>query len=117
MLDIPAALVIGSICGLLGALFISINTRLTICRKKYINTGPRKLIEAFCLASITALTFYMVTFSRRNDCILKPQTNTNGNFRFFCPENYYNPFASLVFNTESGIIRQLLNQPVEMKNN
>lgn len=88
-----------------------------MARKKYINTGPRKLFEAICLALITAITFYMVTFARRNDCIAKPQTNTDGNFKFFCPENYYNPFASLVFNTESGIIRQLLNVPVEIKNN
>ena len=32
--------------------------------------------------------------------------------RFLCPENEYNTLATLVFNTEGGIIRSLLRVPI-----
>jgi len=79
LLDIPAALVIGSICGILGSLFIFINTRLAVCRKRRINTGCRKLFEAIFFAVITAGVFYMVSFARREDCLIKSRTNFDRN--------------------------------------
>ena len=36
-------------------------------------------------------------------------------FQFTCPDGYYNPFASLVFNTEAGILRQFLQYPIHIK--
>lgn len=86
MLDIPAALVIGSICGILGSLFIYVNVRLAVIRKKYIKTNLVKLFEAIMFAIVTALVFYMVAFARRSDCVAKPTTYLDRTFRFFCPE-------------------------------
>lgn len=117
LLDIPAAVAIGSICGILGSLFIYVNVRCSVLRKKYIKTNLAKLFEAIMFAIVTASVFYMVAFARRFDCVAKPTTYLDRTFRFFCPEGEYNPFASLIFNTEGGIIRQLLNVPVVIKNN
>lgn len=111
----PAALLIGAICGCLGSIFIYINTKLAILRKKYIDTRLKKIIEVGFFGFITAAIFYAVCLSRKNDCVLKPATYLDRTFQFYCPEGYYNPFASLVFNTEGGIIRQLLNVPVTIK--
>jgi len=86
VLDIPAALVIGSICGILGSLFIYVNVRLAVIRKKYIKTNLVKLFEAIMFAIVTALVFYMVAFARRSDCVAKPTTYLDRTFRFFCPE-------------------------------
>lgn len=117
LLDIPAAIVIGSICGVLGSLFIFVNTRLAVCRRRCITTGCRRLIEAMFFGLLTAGVFYMVSFARREDCLVKQRTNIDRTFRFYCPDGFYNPFASLIFNTEGGIIRQLLNVPVVIRAN
>ena len=37
--------------------------------------------------------------------------------RFRCPEGYFNPLATLLFNTEGGTIRTLLDFPSQLKNN
>jgi hypothetical protein len=115
LLDLPAALVIGAVCGLLGSLFIFINSNLAIKRKKYINTPFKKVAEVVFFGLLTSSVFYLVTFSRRYECVPKPTTYLDRTFQFYCPDEYYNPFASLVFNTEGGIIRQLLNVPVVIK--
>lgn len=117
LLEFPAALVIGSVCGVLGALFISINTRLAICRKKMVTTKSRKIMEGIFFGLLTSAVFYLVAFYRRNDCIPKPEAYLDRTFRFYCPDGYYNPFASLIFNTEGGIIRQLLDVPIAMNRN
>ena len=36
LLDLPAAIVIGAVCGILGSIFIYVNVNLAIFRKKYI---------------------------------------------------------------------------------
>jgi len=69
MLDIPAAIVIGSVCGVLGSLFIFINVRLAVLRKKYIKTGIAKLLEAILFAIVTAFVFYMVAYTRPVTCV------------------------------------------------
>ena len=115
LLDIPAALVIGAVCGVLGSLFIYVNVSLGVYRKKYINTKTKKILETIFFAFLTSTLFFLVTLSRKNECIEKPVTYNDTTFRFYCPEGYYNPFASLVFNTEGGTIRQLLNFPVVFK--
>jgi len=115
LLDIPAALVIGAVCGVLGSLFIYVNVSLGVYRKKYINTKTKKILETVFFAFMTSTLFFLVTLSRKNECIEKPASYNDTTFRFYCPEGYYNPFASLVFNTEGGTIRQLLNFPVVFK--
>lgn len=69
VLDIPAALVIGSVCGVLGSLFIFINVRLAVLRKKYIKTGLAKLLEAIIFPIVTATVFYMVAYTIPVTCV------------------------------------------------
>ena len=116
LLDIPAAVFIGGVCGCLGALFIHVNVSLAILRKKYINTNAKRLAEAAFFAFMTSTVFFMAVFLRRDNC--KPTLDTEdkeSQFRFYCPWGQYNPLGSLIFNTEGGTIRQLLDFPVVVR--
>lgn len=112
MLDLPAALIIGIVAGLLGALFINIAVRLSSVRKQYITTNTRKIVECLTFAFVTASAFYGVVYFRRDNCknILDENTH-HEQFRLVCPENQYNPFATLIFNTEGGTLRQFFRYP------
>ena len=67
-LPISAALFIGIIAGLLGALFISIAVQLSTVRKQYVTSNIRKIIECLFFAFITASAFYGVVAFRRDNC-------------------------------------------------
>jgi chloride channel 7 len=60
--DIPAAIIIGIICGLLGTSFIWVQVRLGIFRKKFINTNFKKLIEAFIFSFMTAAFMFLAVW-------------------------------------------------------
>lgn len=69
MLDLPAAVCIGLVCGLLGTSFIWVNTNLGIYRKKYINTNAKKIFEAIFFAFTTSSCFFLGVLCTKNDCI------------------------------------------------
>jgi H+/Cl- antiporter ClcA len=69
ILDLPAGVILGVICGLLGALFISVSIRLAMVRKMYINTSIRKVVEAVFFAFITASIFYLIVSIWSDNCI------------------------------------------------
>jgi H+/Cl- antiporter ClcA len=66
LLDIPSALVIGSVCGVIGCFFIYINVILGIKRKRFINSKFRKVMEAGFFALSTSLVFFLVTFALKD---------------------------------------------------
>lgn len=68
MLDLPAALIIGIVAGLLGALFIHIAVLLSSVRKHYVTTNLRKIVECLLFAFVTASAFYGVVTLRRDNC-------------------------------------------------
>lgn len=74
MLDLPAAIILGIICGLLGALFIYISVAINIYRKKYITSNFRKIAECVLFGFITASCFYGVVVLRKNNCKLREGT-------------------------------------------
>lgn len=62
--DMPAAIVIGAVCGLLGSFFIFVNISLGIYRKRYINTNWKKICEGLFFAFITSSIFFSVVVAR-----------------------------------------------------
>lgn len=110
MLDLPAAIILGVITGLMGALFIHCSISLGMYRKKYVNTPIKKVIECCIFAFITSSSFYAVVAARKNYCNPKIE-GAEEEFRFACPSNQYNPLATLIFNTEGGTIRQFFRYP------
>ena len=66
--DLPAAFIIGGLCGLMGSLFIYVNVNLAIYRKKYITKWWHKIAEALCFAFVTSTVFFCVVLARPNNC-------------------------------------------------
>ena len=62
--DIPAAVVIGAVCGLLGSFFIYVNINLAMYRKRYINKNWKKIAEAVFFAFLSASVFFGVVCAR-----------------------------------------------------
>lgn len=106
-MDIPAGVILGIACGLLGALFIHVNVNINIVRKRLVNTNGKKIFEACAFAFVTASMFYMVVALRKLNCKPDPANDIAAEelFRFQCSDGYYSPLATLIFNTEGGTIR------------
>lgn len=74
MFDVPCAVVLGVIGGLLGALFVEAAFKLGVYRKKYINTNVRKIIETLVFAGVTSMAFYAMVLISNNSCKDQNQT-------------------------------------------
>ena len=68
MLDLPAALIIGAVSGLLGAAFINFSLISGGLRKKFVNTPMKRIIECVVFAVVTASAFYGVATLRKENC-------------------------------------------------
>ena len=113
--DIPCAVVLGVIGGLLGALFIDAAFRLGVHRKQYINTNVRKIIETCVFAGVTSIAFYLLVLLSSDHCTISQQTTReDAEIRWSCQEGYYNPIATIVFNTESGALAEFFRYPSMM---
>jgi H+/Cl- antiporter ClcA len=63
---LPAAIILGIVGGLLGSLFININTRMATVRKKILTKKWMKPIETFLFCFATASVFYWVPYYFNN---------------------------------------------------
>ena len=117
-MDLPASLIIGGFCGLLGTSFVWVNTTLGIYRKKYITKNWMKLFEAFFFAFLTATVFFGAALITSDKCVIindADQADHDKFVSFLCPKGTYNELATIVFSTEGGIIRFLLKAPVMIR--
>lgn len=115
VLDIPAMIFIGAICGLLGAFFIFVNIKMSIWRKKYITQNYMKLLEASFFVLATTLVFFGACLLRKDSCHINSVEYAKEEVQFMCRDGFYNPLASLILNTEGGTIRNLMAYPVQLK--
>jgi len=102
---IHGAIVLGVIGGALGALFVNVNTRMSLFRKKYIDKSWKKIVEAcfYGVMTISAATFFVNLY--KSDCISVDDDKSY--ISWTCPEGQFNPLATLFYSTESGAIHSL----------
>mmetsp|Transcript_6817 Transcript_6817/g.8991 ORF Transcript_6817/g.8991 Transcript_6817/m.8991 type:complete len:410 (-) Transcript_6817:1241-2470(-) len=105
--DLPAALIIGAISGCLGALFIFVNTKMGLLRKKLITKPWMKILETCFFSLGTASSFLFVTAAVDN-CVTIPTDIEEEYINFTCTPEQYSPLGTLFFNTEGGTIRTLM---------
>lgn len=116
--DVPAAIVIGIVCGLLGSFFIFVNINLAILRKRYIVKNWMKIVEAVGFAAFSCSIFFGCVLLRQGSCRTPANEGTEVNLmQFRCPPEQFNPLATLLFNTEGGTIRALMAFPLELRDN
>ena len=108
--SIPCALAVGIVCGILGALFVVVNMRLAKLRKKYIQTGWKKVLEAVLFAIFTSSAFYwapaLFNTCRPNEEI--SDANQDLLLRYNCETGQHSPLATMFFNEELGAIRSIM---------
>jgi len=83
-LDIPAMIVIGAVCGLLGAFFIFVNIKMSIWRKKNITKNYQKLLEASFFVLATTGVFFLVCWMRRDSCHKIDLDYEDEEVQFYC---------------------------------
>jgi H+/Cl- antiporter ClcA len=66
--DLPAAIILGIVCGLLGAFFIGVSVRVGTLRKLYVATPWRKVVECVMFSFVTVTCFYLVIVARQDNC-------------------------------------------------
>ena len=123
--DVHGPIFIGIIGGLMGSLFVNVNTRMTALRKKYITTNARKILETGFYAVLT-MTVAITSVVIVNNCDKIERSKVEADdfkkilIRWQCPEEApdsefvsFSPLATLFFNTEGGTIRSLFVQEKE----
>lgn len=67
--DIHGPIVLGILGGLLGSLFINVNTRCSVCRKKYVTTTTKKWVECGMYAAATiSVCVLFISFGDMGGC-------------------------------------------------
>jgi len=111
--ELVGAVILGLICGILGAILIRVQIWLIKLRKLTLKRSWQKIVEVSLFAGLTATTFFMVSLSL-NKCLPK----SDPSFPFYhsarCSDREYSPVATLFFNTESGTIRSMLSKAVSV---
>lgn len=74
MSTLPAAVILGVVCGLLGAFFIWVNTNLSKKRKMYVTKNWHKILEVLLFSLATSSAFYWFPHLY-NEC--KPNTQVS----------------------------------------
>lgn len=67
-----------------------------------------KVIEVTVLALVTTTFAFWLPLTDGAKCYLKPENVKNLMVQYNCPTGYITPYATLLFNTEGGIIRSLI---------
>ena len=135
MIDNFPVLVIGLVCGLLGALYVSINSKLLILRKRYTKSASWKLIVDVILISLltSAVTFWLPLFAGQCHSGVTSTNFGNGNgngdgdgdnsaggnvsnfydrfIQYNCPAGEYNDLALLFTASQTNSIKRLYTSP------
>lgn len=108
--EIPLFMIVGTIGGLLGALWNHINYKITCFRMRYIRRNWLKVVEALCVAAMSAtMGSLMIYFF--NDCKPLGQDPTKFPIRMWCAEGEYSAVAALWFQTPESTVRSLFHDP------
>ncbi|XP_041377283.1 chloride transport protein 6-like [Gigantopelta aegis] len=116
-IDLFIFVLIGLIGGLLGAIFNTLNSALTVYRMKHVHKKHKiyRILEAMLVAMLTT-TIAFVAAMTLGECRKMP-TQVNGTETiegsvrtYFCKDGYYNDMATLFFNSQEVGIKQLFHQ-------
>jgi len=92
--DALVAIILGIICGLLGALFVCVNSYMIILRKKYVNTNFKKVMEVLFFSLATSTAFFWLSALNSGvtkNCIPSdPNVSEEETFAGTCTGNTFN---------------------------
>ena len=98
----------GCFTGVLGGVFVIVNSNLGLIRKKYITQNWQKLLEAVLFSLMTTTTFFWMP-SLAEDCRSDANvTESDILVQYSCTKGEYSPMATMTFNTEGDAIRSII---------
>ncbi|KAL0110500.1 hypothetical protein PUN28_013839 [Cardiocondyla obscurior] len=108
--EIPLFMLMGTIGGILGALWNYVNYKITCFRLRFVKQNWQKVIEAVLVAILSATVgFLMIYFV--NDCKSLGNDPTKFPVQMYCKDGQYNAVASLWFQTPESSVRSLFHDP------
>ena len=112
--EIPLFILVGCIGGLLGSLWNYINYKLTYFRLNYIKKKWLRVVEALCVAILSAtMGFSMMYFI--DDCKpLDEHHKVENHIQMHCKQEEYSAAAALWFQTPESSVRSLFHDPKGM---
>lgn len=108
--EIPIFVTMGMFGGFMGALWNSVNIKLTILRSRYITTKWGRVLEVVIAAAVTATVACCMMFTM-NDCRPLGLDPTPYPVQLFCEDNEYNAVAALWFQTPEATVKSLFHDP------
>lgn len=106
--SLPAALIIGSFCGILGVIFVSMNTYVHMFRKDFLSSPALRVTEVVVIAMVTSSFAYWLPYTANAICFPMGDNDQKILVQYNCPTDYFNPLATLFFNTEGSIIKSIV---------
>lgn len=108
---LPGSFFVGAICGVLGGVFVLVNSNLGVLRKKLIQSNWAKLTEAVLFSLVTSTCFYFIP-NLFNDCrdasSVAKSSDAEIVVQYDCPAGQYSPLATMFMNTEGSAIRSII---------
>ncbi|XP_062570699.1 H(+)/Cl(-) exchange transporter 7-like isoform X2 [Saccostrea cucullata] len=108
--EIPIFILMGVLGGLFGALFNQFNYILTKFRRRYINKGRDRVLEAMVVAIITA-TVGFVSLYFNNNCTPMIHDQDPNTVQFYCNDGQYSSTASILFQSPEDSVKSLFHDP------
>lgn len=120
MILLPGAIVIGILGGLIGPLFINLNTRINVYRKKLLTSGSIKVIETTIFGFGTAGIFFMLPYLFGSCNEVEGDKHLDYQKEAWCKEPgngmiTYNPLASIFWASEGEIISNLMSSKFDIE--
>ena len=104
-------IVLGVICGPLGALLLTINTYTHMLRTHFLKEKWMKLMDILVLAIVTSTFFFFAPYMINGQCVpdedLREEVE-KFSIRYNCPDGFYSPLATMLLNTQSNTAKSLV---------
>ena len=111
IVTIPSCLINGALCGIIGAVFVKLNFKLSIYRKKFVTEKWMRVLEAIVISFISTSAFFWLPYFFKADCVNESTINAYSKdlmVTYNCPKGQYDPFATMFFNSEGDALRSIL---------
>ncbi|KAL8566320.1 hypothetical protein ACOMHN_050438 [Nucella lapillus] len=114
LIEIPVFIGEAIIGGLLGALFVVLNYKLTVFRQKYLHRyNWIKVAEAGLVSVVSAVAGFLLMFGVRECTTAIPRSSHAITLSMFCEEGSFNSMSTMFLTTPEGCLKSLLHDPME----
>lgn len=102
----------GAFGGLAGALFNSINIKLTKFRNNYVKKKLPTIVECLLVATMSAVIGFLLSYFFSEDCQpIGRDLVSKYPVQLFCDDGQYNAMSGLFFQTPEKSVRSLFHDP------